>query len=135
MIYAEVETALNAVVASVSGIPNLTHENTLFDAKGKATTAYSRTTLLPSEAVPATVGINGKNEYFGLYQIDLFYPLHAGKSAANAMADLVVAAYARQIILTGTSKAIEVRAAWCETGTVEQQHYRLPVVIRWRIRI
>jgi len=49
------------------------------------------------------------------------------------MADDVIAVFAR-LILTAGGKAVEVRAAWCEVGRIESQHYVVPVVARWRVR-
>lgn len=134
MIYATVQAALDAQLQTVTGLPALQLENTLYDTKGKALTPYCRATLLPSEAQPATVGVTGKNEYFGLYQVDLFYPLDKGKASVNAMADLVVAAFARTVLTTGTGNQVKLRAAWAEAGGQDGQYYRVPVLVRWRTR-
>lgn len=128
-IYTTVQTALDARLLTVVGLPQHQAENTLLDTRGKARTPFVRSTLIPSEAVPATVGVTGKNEYSGLYQVDLLYPMDAGKAAVNAMADLVVTAFARQTLST-----IEVRSAWCEVGRQEGQYYIVPVIVRWRVR-
>lgn len=133
MIYADLQSALDARLETVVGLPTLQAENTLYNTKGKALTPYVRSTLLPSEAIPATLGSTGKNEYSGLYQIDLFYPLDGGKAAVNAIADLVVAAFARTSLSAG-SKQVEVRAAWCEAGSADEQFYKVPVVARWRVQ-
>ena len=134
MIYADVQTTLDTRLQAVVGLPALQLENVVYDTKGKALTPYCRATLLPSEAQPATVGTTGKNEYFGLYQVDLFYPLDKGKAAVNAMADLVVTAFARQVLTTGASRQVELRAAWAEAGGQDGPYYRVPVLVRWRTR-
>lgn len=132
MIYAQIQTSLDAVLAAVAGIPAIQLENTLYNAKGRALTPFARTTLLPTQSTQRSVGVSGKNTYGGLFQIDLFYPLDKGKGTPNIMADAVIAAFNRRLITTPAGVQLVIQTAWCEAGRADDQYYNLPVVVQWQ---
>lgn len=134
MVYAEVQSSLVTQLQTVTGLPALQPENTLINRKGQARTPYCRATLLPASSFQRSVGVNGKDEFPGLFQVDLFYPLDAGKTAVNAMADLVVQAFRRNVIALSTSpRQLVIHNAWVEAGISEEPYYNVPVVVRWSV--
>lgn len=50
------------------------------------TAKWLRATLLPNETIPLALTYTGKNQHFGLLQIDVFYGLGAGEMAPGRIA-------------------------------------------------
>lgn len=129
MNYTTIQTTLDAVVAAISGIPAITTENNL--TKVVAGKPFSRTTLIPARPNVLTVGTSGRDELIGIFQIDLFYPIASGSSAASAMADAVVAAFPRTYDVAAGSSRLRVTQSWREVGRVIEQMYVIPVTLAW----
>lgn len=128
--YAEIQAALDAQLATVTGLPELQRENTRLNRGGRATTPFTRATFLPGQATQLTVGQNGVNRYSGLYQVDLFYPMDTGAATINAMADSVLAAFPRATVL-GDEFKVHCTIAWREAGRRDEPFYAVPVLVQW----
>lgn len=128
-IYTSTQSALDGVLRGVSGLPELQLENTRIDRKGRATTPFVRSTLLPREPIQLTIGEGGKNIYGGLYQVDVFYPIDAGKAALNTTVDAIVSAFYRQQLSGG----VTIHLAWSEVGRRDEPFYTVPVFVRWSV--
>lgn len=129
MKYSAIQSLLDAHLATLVGLPKLQLENTKNIAEtGKA---FSRAVLLPGRATPRTIGLNGKTEFPGLYQIDLFYPMDKGTATANQMADAVIAHFARGLVLNDSEVSVKVDIAWREAGSRNEPFYHLPVMVQW----
>lgn len=129
--YAEIQTLLDTRLATVVGLPELQKENMRVNRDGKSKTPLARATLLPNQATQLTVGVNGKNTYSGLYQIDLFYPLDTGTAAVNAMADLVMEKFVRGDTLTVGGLTVHITISWREAGRRDEPFYAVPVLVQW----
>lgn len=125
MSYSTIQNLLDTQLATVTGLPTLYKENTRNELKTGV--AFSRSTLLPAETLALS---SHTNEVNGLYQVDIFYPQDKGADAAGAVADSVVAAFARGLVLTD-GVIVHIRMSWRETAREFQQFYNVPVVVRW----
>lgn len=132
MIYEQVHDLLDTHLATLAGVPTIQTENTRNTAQ--LNKSFVRTTLLPAKPRAITVGVSGKTEYRGLFQIDIFTKLDAGPKAANALADAIIAHFPSATPLTDAGNTIEIFAdhAWRQVSRREEPYYSLPVVIEWR---
>lgn len=130
MTFATIQALLEAQVATVVGLPLYQMENTRISPV--AGSPWCRSTFLPARTVQETVGMNGRNRLSGLFQIDLFYPSDKGTATANAMTDLVIAAFPRGLQLTSSGVTVLVETSWREAAYKVEQYYNTPVVLKWR---
>lgn len=129
--YSEIQSALDARLATVTGLPELQTENKRVNRDGKSKTPFARGTLLPNQATQLTVGKNGVNTYSGLYQVDLFYPIDSGVTAANSMADAVMEKFVRGDTLTVGGITVHITISWREAGRRDEPFYAVPVLVQW----
>jgi len=140
MSWQAIQTLLDTQVATVADLPTLITEN-MFTEKTITTTlaaqktAYTRTSLLPSETEPFTLGTAGEDRYQGLYQVSLFYPEGDLVEGSNVMADRIIAKYTRSTLLTDGSVTVRIWRSWREIGIQSSFWYHLPVTVRWSSEI
>ena len=129
MSYAAIQSLLDAKLQQLSSLPTLQLENTR--NVGQTGVAFSRATLLPARATQLTVGLNGRDQRTGLYQVDLFYPIDSSTAAINAMADEIIDNFPRGTALTDGTVTVHCQLCWRETGRRIEQFYSVPVMIQW----
>lgn len=98
-VYNDIQNALNAKLASLSGLPTIyypNHENT--PAQG---TSYLRPTLLPARSELLT--LNDGNMHLGIYQVDIFMQLKKGSAPILLIADAIRDGFNRQRLTSGTT--------------------------------
>jgi hypothetical protein len=95
-------------------------------SKPLATVAWCAVFNLPS--APDTSGINSHDEYPGVFQIDLNYPLNMGAGAAQAKADAIRAVFKRGAVLGG----VEIVSTSTAQGVPVDGWYRVPVSVTYR---
>lgn len=124
-----VQTALVNKLQTLTGLPPLQAENTR--NIGKAGQTFVRATLLPAATQQLSVGVNGRDQLSGLFQVDIFIPQDTGVSPANALADQIIAHFPRGTVLTEAGVTTHVQRAWRQTGGRVETFYQVPVVIQW----
>lgn len=129
MSYQKIQSLLDTHLQTLSGLPALQLENTR--NIGQTGIPFSRATLLPARATQATVGLQGRDSRTGLYQVDLFYPLDAGISTINTMADSVIDHFPRGLALIDNGLRVHTLVCWRETGRRIEPFYSIPVVVEW----
>lgn len=129
MSIATIQTLLDTHLQTLTGLPPLQLENTR--NIGVTGVAFSRATLLPARTTQVTIGINGKDEVKGLYQVDLFTPQDTGTATANALADDVMDHFPRGLVLTQSGIYLHILRAWREVGRREAPFYNVPVLVEW----
>lgn len=130
MSYTAVEAALVAQLKTVSGLPALQEENTRYTANPK--TAWCRATFLPAVAQSESLGVSGRKQIAGLFQVDLFFPTDVGTTAANAMTDAVVAAFSTTVNLSNSGVRVYLSNSQRRAATSYQNHYQIPVTVTWQ---
>lgn len=122
--------ALVTRLKTVSGLYPLLEENQVAQAK----TAMTRATLIRSRPEQISVGVTGRDLHSALFQVDLLVPANTGTTAVNALADLIIAAFPRGLILTVGSKWLHIITSYRETaGRLNDQYHQVPVVIEVKL--
>jgi hypothetical protein len=124
-----VQTLLNAHLEDLTGLPPTQLENT----QNLAVTgeAFTRATLIPARSSVLSIGVDGRTELRGLYQVDLFVPLNSGTADVNALADLVVQHFPKGARLTDGSTTVHCALSWREVGRRVEAFYQVPVLVQW----
>lgn len=94
---------------------------------------YMRTTLLPSRTETASIGETGFDRFFGLYQVDLFYPIDESPDAANTMVDKIIAGFPKKTILTSGGVNVRIVNYWRGPQQESDQKYQVPAIIQWEM--
>lgn len=128
MNYGDIRALLDTQLQTVSNLPSLQTENTRLNPGGLP---FVRSTLLPAEPTPLTVGPNGIDEHQGLYQVDLFYPQDHGVGTPGALAASVLAMFPRGLILSTGTACMHVKMSWQEVAYQVNNWYVTPITIRW----
>lgn len=125
-----VRAALETQLAAMGPALATAWENVDFE-KVDANTPFQAVTLLPAAPDNPVFGPGFYVER-GIMQVTLSYPLGAGPGAAAARAKLVRAQFPRGLSLAagGVTTTIE-RTPEIGTGVITDDHYQLPVRIRW----
>lgn len=129
MSYANLQTALDTHLQTLTGLPTLQTENTR--NVGRTGESFARATLLPARPTQASVGQHGRDLRRGLYQVDLFVPMDGGTASVNALADSVIEHFPRGLVLTASDTNVAIELAYREVGQRVEQFYMLPVIVVW----
>lgn len=115
-LYADVRAALRTVLLTVAGLPVEraweAHEYTPIPG-----TSFLRDTLLPGFAERVSLGPFGRVRHHSLYQVDLMVPNRKG-TVADAVADLVVAAFWPGLQMTYGGQVVTIRTSSRLSGLV-----------------
>jgi hypothetical protein len=131
--FTDVQTILDAQLATVSGIPALTGENERL--KTSSTSSWGRTTLAPAETVQECIGVLGTDRLNGLYVIDLFYPKDAGVASGNADVDAITVAFESGTIFTSGANKVEIFNSYPNPSVPDLENfYRKQIIVVWRAR-
>lgn len=118
---------LNALV--LSPVVPIAWPNLNFNPSG----AYLRPWLLPAPTEAITLSAAGPNDYRGIYQVSVFYPVGGGANKAIEIASAIVSHFKR-----GTSITREEIRVWMDDppylGSMVQEPntFQLPVSVPYR---
>lgn len=131
MSIATIHSLLEDAVAAITTIPTLQRANTRNDT----TKPFTRFTLIPSETAAETVGLNGKNRWQGIAQVDVFVPVDSGTATVLGYADDIIEAFPRSLVLTSGAISVQTEMASVLTQGIINKFWTLSVQIRWRALI
>ena len=83
-------------------------------------------------ATAATDAINGRDEYAGIFQIDLNYPLDSGAGGAQEKADAIRAVFRRGAAFVSGGQRVEIVSTSIAQGVPVEGWYRVPVSVSYR---
>lgn len=133
MSYKEIQQELDGQLTSITGLPEVVLENTRFKAMSK--TPFIRSTLLPSQSTVETIGTTGYNKVYGLYQIDIFYPLDGGYEEINDDADTIISNFTKGTSFAITNGTLRINISWRNSGRKLENFYNIPVLVSWECYI
>jgi hypothetical protein len=125
----EIHQALDTAVAAITGLPPTTTENVT--GKPVANAPFTRTTMIPARPNRLTVGVTGKDELIGLFQVDLYYPVGSGVTASLTAAESVVTAFPRTWQTTVSGDVLRVTSSWIEGGRTINSWYAVAVMLSY----
>lgn len=127
-VFRDISAALDDHLNSMVGLPDVAWENAAYEpTHGEL---YLRPTLLPAETYGATMGVSGTDEHQGIYQVDIFSSLGAGKFQAIGMADTIADRFKPATELTYNSRLIRIIRVSRRAGIdLNDAWYQLPVDI------
>ena len=97
------------------------------------TGAYLRPWLLPIGVEPMTVSTDGANDYGGIYQVSVFWPVGGGLLAPLEAASAIAAHFKRGTSLTRDGVVVQMLTPpVVETPIQEPDIYHIPVSVRYR---
>ena len=133
---ANIQLALDTQLQTVAGLPTFYQENQA--ATSQNINAFCRSTLAAAKSTIIGSGINPVVQQTGLYQVDLFYPVGYGYSAARNMADAVIAAFPPGFILLSDGVTqLTILTAWSQGGVAtrnDSAFWQIPIRIEWIVR-
>lgn len=129
MSIASVQTALDTRLQDLTGLPPVQLENTRNN--GVTGQPFTRATLIPAQTSQMTVGVTGRDQLIGLYQIDVFISGDIGVGPANTLADQLVGHFYRGLSLTQAGVTTHIRKAWRGAGYRVEKFYMVPVSVQW----
>lgn len=132
---------LDTRLATTTNIPDIIGENetttrTQNSSSAVYKTPYCRTTLIPARTDTVTLGNNGHDRWYGLYQIDLFFPTNDGVDGSNYAADQIINNFPAGTLITDSGITVRMsQTPWREAGFESSQWYIVPVVIAYEAYI
>lgn len=130
-IYQTIESALDATLQSITGIPSIAFENVEFDKDADST--FIEPVFIPTERIPAVRGINPQVRYQGLYRVEINTPRGIGKGSANVIASKIISAFKETTSISYGGKFISLRYVEKEVGAANGAFWTLPVNVGWYI--
>jgi len=131
VIYDDIQTALEANLASIVDIPTIIWENT--NVEPVSGQEYLETSFAPTIRKPAVRGLNPQQYYQGIFAVNCYAPADKGPGAANTLAQKVIENFEATSDLTANGKIISIRTAERRMGMKINNHYVIPVIIDWYI--
>ena len=130
MSYKTIQAALEKKLATISPAIATAYENLPYTPT--VGTPYQRVNLLPNATADRAISADVR-EYFGLFQVTLFYPAGNGRGLAQARADAIDAAFKPVQRLTESSTIVEItESAQVAGGYQDGDRWVVPITIRWR---
>lgn len=129
-IYTAIHAGLDAQLATTPNLPAFNNENSAI-YRPTIGTPYCRATLLPAQPLVGELGVGGRTEFQGLYQVDLFYPINAGTTLAEAMVDAVLSVFPRGTVIMQAGINIQVKLAYRLVARSEPPWFIVPVSVSW----
>lgn len=139
-IYDDIRAALESRLASTSGIPQISYENTKF--KPTTNTPFIQTRVVYSSRVPVVMGLDSgtgqpfQHRYRGVFQLLLHYPEGVGSGTSQDMVNTLIDRFesSTDISFTNTDpKTIFVTINYAEQmgAYTKSPWYVTPVNIDW----
>jgi hypothetical protein len=133
--YTETEAALLALLATVSGVPTTATPNTRF-AKVVSTPWMTAQFAPQEETLRTKTARDGRMRLTGVLRLKLYYPPLAGDSAALAMAEAILTAFAPGTTLTNGATTVHLDSGsrmWMGGTDIEPGWYTVPIDLRWHV--
>lgn len=132
MIYVEIQDALQNLVneALSDTAVKVIGEND----RGKATVGetWAQCTLLPAMTRRVELGLNGRSEYSGLFQVNFFLPAQTGSAAGNEYADKLAMAVKDSPTIDVGDFSVHLLTVSRQPPRQETDWYMIPVRLEWR---
>lgn len=131
--FADVQTILDAQLAAITTLPDITKENERI--KTSSTTSFARTTMAPATTVQECIGVLGTDRLNGLFVVDIFYAKDGGVANPNADVDAITVAFESGTIFIDGTDQVEIFNSYPNPSVPDlEKFYRKQVVIEWRAR-
>lgn len=132
MSFEDINTAFEAKLNSISGLPDIAWPNDGYDPS--PTVPYIRPTLITAEAGTDTVDyLEG---HTGVYQIDIFSPLGAGRVYAQQLSDTIADSFAlNNKMLTYNGVVVYTQSISASSGAREDSYWRVIMTIPYMTHI
>lgn len=128
-VYYRLSRALDGHLNLMSALPAIAWPNTSF--KPTVGELWLRPTILPAESFPASIGIYGTNRLSGVYQIDIFSPLDAGRRPSVQMVDDIIEHFSRGLTIEVDNLVVHIEESWPSASNAEETWYHTPVNVNW----
>jgi len=120
----DVESAIISKLVTLTGLPHIVYPNVAYTpVEG---TPYGRFTNIPGKTGSYSIGTNDPR-YDGIAQIDLFYPVGVGRSAAMTMANNVATHFTAGTALTDGNVCLTTEPPYLLTSYNDGAWYVVPV--------
>jgi hypothetical protein len=99
--------------------------------------AWLREKFAPDRMAQTTLGSEGYNRLPGIYMIDVFTPVGQGWKDAEDLAEIVLAAFPRGVVLTDADTGVQVRVerSYRTAAREEPSWFHVPVTVEFRADI
>lgn len=127
----DVRIALESALTSTLSIPaaSIAWKGKPFDSANR-TTRWYRPTFMPGKPDAAAIGVNSKNRFVFIFQIDIFDPNAAGEGPVSIEAARIIAAYKRGTVFTKNAQsAITIRAYRSASDDSEAKWIKASVLV------
>ena len=94
--------------------------------------AYLKPYRLPAKTIRNTIGVNGLNEYSGIYQISVAYPSKGGQGPAETYADGLTGWFPPGLTLTIGTTTVVVTSISQLPASTEPDWYTIPISVSYR---
>lgn len=129
--FAEIQTALDERLATLSDAPAIAWENVRFEPVEGV--AWIRPTNLPGGASSIGLENTSSNRTLGIYQVDVFTPAQQGPGAALALADRIAALFPKGQRITSGNSAVVLGVPAQDPGEPGGAWYRIAVLIPYDV--
>ena len=132
-VFADISSALDTRLNALSGNIPTAWENTAFIPTKDV--LYLRPSLLPAPTIQAALGVNGIDEYIGIYQIDIFAPAGKGRGEAEIKADSVADHFKRGTDLSSNGKTIRLGNVSRNAGIRSEDRFIISISINYMAHV
>lgn len=135
--YADIRAALEARLATVSGLPDADHravENTRYEPRVGET--WLRHRLAPADERLLTMPAQGGwKQVDGAWRLLLHFPLDTGTTAGDTLSAAIVLAFPPGLTLTSGAVTVRIDSSrrWSGGRDIEEGWYTIPIDVRWHV--
>ena len=132
-VFADISSALDLRLNTLTGQSPIAWENTAYIPVKD--TLYLRPTILPALTLQAGLGVNGIDEYIGIYQIDIFAPAGKGRGEAEIKADAVADHFKRGTDLSKNGKTVRLGDVSRNSGIRSEDRFIISLSINYMAHV
>ena len=132
-VFADISSALDLILNTLTGQSPVAWENTAYIPVKD--TLYLRPTILPALTLQAGLGVNGIDEYIGIYQIDIFAPAGKGRGEAEIKADAVADHFKRGTDLSKNGKTVRLGNVSRNSGIRDEDRFIISLSINYMAHV
>tara|TARA_R110002095_G_scaffold212958_1_gene202884 strand:+ start:332 stop:748 length:417 start_codon:yes stop_codon:yes gene_type:complete len=132
-VFADISSALDSRLNTLTGQSPIAWENTAYIPVKD--TLYLRPTILPALTLQAGLGVNGIDEYIGIYQIDIFAPAGKGRGEAEIKADAVADHFKRGTDLSKNGKTVRLGNVSRNSGIRDEDRFIISISINYMAHV
>jgi len=132
-VFADISSALDLRLNTLTGQSPVAWENTAYIPVKD--TLYLRPTILPALTLQAGLGVNGIDEYIGIYQIDIFAPAGKGRGEAEIKADAVADHFKRGTDLSKNGKTVRLGNVSRNSGIRDEDRFIISLSINYMAHV